>query len=89
MLNIFRFQKIFNQEAKQDVIFDSIAKPVAEWYVVLASNQGEAIFAFVVLLEGELSSLCLIVVKVDWCSNLLNTDMSESRRYTTSWDFYA
>uniref|UniRef100_A0A674GJZ0 Kinesin family member 6 n=1 Tax=Taeniopygia guttata TaxID=59729 RepID=A0A674GJZ0_TAEGU len=27
----FKFQKIFDQEAKQDVIFDSIAKPVAEW----------------------------------------------------------
>lgn len=65
MLNIFRFQKIFGQEAKQDVIFDSIAKPVAEWYVVdLASNQGEAISAFVALLGGELASLCL-VVKVD------------------------
>lgn len=83
MLNIFRFQKIFDQEAKQDVIFDSIAKPVAEWYVVdPASNQGEAISAFVVLLEGELSSLCLLVVKVDWCSNLLNTDMSDFRRYS-------
>lgn len=47
------------------MIFDSIAKPVAEWYVVLASNQGEAISAFVVLLEGELSSLYLVVVTVD------------------------
>lgn len=66
MLNIFRFQKIFDQEAKQDVIFDSIAKPVAEWYVVdPARNQGKAISAFVVLLEGELSSLCLVVVKVN------------------------
>uniref|UniRef100_A0A8B9CRG5 Kinesin family member 6 n=1 Tax=Anser brachyrhynchus TaxID=132585 RepID=A0A8B9CRG5_9AVES len=26
----FKFQKIFDQEAKQDVVFDSIAKPVAE-----------------------------------------------------------
>lgn len=48
------------------MIFDSIAKPVAEWYVVdLESNQGKAISAFVALLEGERSNLCLVVVKVD------------------------
>ncbi|KAM7061722.1 kinesin-like protein KIF6 isoform 2-T2 [Acridotheres tristis] len=39
----FKFQKIFNQEAKQDVIFDSIAKPVAE--CVLAGYNG-TIFAY-------------------------------------------
>uniref|UniRef100_A0A8C0Z8M8 Kinesin-like protein n=1 Tax=Cyanistes caeruleus TaxID=156563 RepID=A0A8C0Z8M8_CYACU len=47
----FKFEKIFDQEAKQDVIFDSIAKPVAEWYVVgLASNQGKAEKLFLLLL---------------------------------------
>lgn len=30
-----------------------------------ACNQGKAISAFVVLLEGELSSLCLVVVQVN------------------------
>ncbi|XP_039241267.1 kinesin-like protein KIF6 isoform X1 [Pipra filicauda] len=39
----FKFQKIFDQEAKQDVIFDSIAKPVAE--CVLAGYNG-TIFAY-------------------------------------------
>ncbi|NXF16006.1 KIF6 protein, partial [Rhodinocichla rosea] len=39
----FKFQKIFDQEAKQDVIFDSIAKPVAE--CVLAVFFG-TIFAY-------------------------------------------
>ncbi|NWY63693.1 KIF6 protein, partial [Erithacus rubecula] len=39
----FKFQKIFNQEAKQDVIFDNIAKPVAE--CVLAGYNG-TIFAY-------------------------------------------
>ncbi|XP_071595475.1 kinesin-like protein KIF6 isoform X2 [Heliangelus exortis] len=39
----FRFQKIFDQEAKQDVVFDSIAKPVAE--CVLAGYNG-TIFAY-------------------------------------------
>ncbi|NXI78475.1 KIF6 protein, partial [Rhipidura dahli] len=39
----FKFQKIFGQEAKQDVIFDSIAKPVAE--CVLAGYNG-TIFAY-------------------------------------------
>ncbi|NWH30314.1 KIF6 protein, partial [Chloropsis hardwickii] len=39
----FKFQKIFDQEAKQDVIFDSIAKPVAER--VLAGYNG-TIFAY-------------------------------------------
>ncbi|XP_064301537.1 kinesin-like protein KIF6 [Phalacrocorax carbo] len=38
-----RFQKIFDQEAKQDVVFDSIAKPVAE--CVLAGYNG-TIFAY-------------------------------------------
>lgn len=86
MLNIFRFQKIFDQEAKQDVVFDSIAKPVAEWYVVdLAGSRGNtgSKIAFTVLLGGELVNICLTVVKVDWCFNFLNTDMSESRRYAT------
>ncbi|NXA81567.1 KIF6 protein, partial [Thryothorus ludovicianus] len=39
----FKFQKIFDQEVKQDVIFDSIAKPVAE--CVLAGYNG-TIFAY-------------------------------------------
>ncbi|NWV73369.1 KIF6 protein, partial [Dasyornis broadbenti] len=39
----FKFQKIFDQEAKQDVLFDSIAKPVAE--CVLAGYNG-TIFAY-------------------------------------------
>ncbi|NXE35433.1 KIF6 protein, partial [Ptilorrhoa leucosticta] len=39
----FKFQKIFGQEAKQDVIFDNIAKPVAE--CVLAGYNG-TIFAY-------------------------------------------
>ncbi|NXM23055.1 KIF6 protein, partial [Ploceus nigricollis] len=39
----FKFQKIFDQETKQDVIFDSIAKPVAE--CVLAGYNG-TIFAY-------------------------------------------
>ncbi|XP_063008088.1 kinesin-like protein KIF6 isoform X7 [Melospiza melodia melodia] len=39
----FKFQKIFDQEAKQDAIFDSIAKPVAE--CVLAGYNG-TIFAY-------------------------------------------
>ncbi|NWZ88069.1 KIF6 protein, partial [Poecile atricapillus] len=39
----FKFQKIFDQEAKQDVIFDSIAKPVAE--CVLSGYNG-TIFAY-------------------------------------------
>ncbi|XP_065536100.1 kinesin-like protein KIF6 isoform X2 [Lathamus discolor] len=39
----FTFQKIFDQEAKQDVVFDSIAKPVAE--CVLAGYNG-TIFAY-------------------------------------------
>ncbi|NXO67848.1 KIF6 protein, partial [Phainopepla nitens] len=39
----FKFQKIFDQEAKQDVIFDSIAKPVAE--CALAGYNG-TIFAY-------------------------------------------
>ncbi|KAM3675351.1 kinesin-like protein KIF6 [Ammospiza maritima maritima] len=39
----FKFQKIFDQEAKQDVIFDSIAKPVAE--CVLGGYNG-TIFAY-------------------------------------------
>ncbi|XP_010162768.2 kinesin-like protein KIF6, partial [Antrostomus carolinensis] len=39
----FKFQKIFDQEAKQDVVFDSIAKPVAE--CVLAGYNG-TIFAY-------------------------------------------
>ncbi|NXY64298.1 KIF6 protein, partial [Callaeas wilsoni] len=39
----FKFQKIFDQEAKQDVIFDSIAKPVAE--CVLAGYNG-TVFAY-------------------------------------------
>uniref|UniRef100_A0A803XVD0 Kinesin motor domain-containing protein n=1 Tax=Meleagris gallopavo TaxID=9103 RepID=A0A803XVD0_MELGA len=34
----FKFQKIFDQEVKQDVVFDSIAKPVAEWYVVVLES---------------------------------------------------
>lgn len=63
MLNIFRFQKIFDQEAKQDVVFDSIAKPVAEWYVVLKSNWSNtgSKIDFIVLLGGELPSVCLVV----------------------------
>ncbi|XP_065611401.1 kinesin-like protein KIF6 [Cyrtonyx montezumae] len=39
----FTFQKIFDQEAKQDVVFDSIAKPVAE--CALAGYNG-TIFAY-------------------------------------------
>ncbi|XP_075301893.1 kinesin-like protein KIF6 [Opisthocomus hoazin] len=39
----FKFQRIFDQEAKQDVIFDSIAKPVAE--CVLAGYNG-TVFAY-------------------------------------------
>ncbi|NWW87683.1 KIF6 protein, partial [Rhynochetos jubatus] len=39
----FRFQKIFDQGAKQDVVFDSIAKPVAE--CVLSGYNG-TIFAY-------------------------------------------
>ncbi|NWV69079.1 KIF6 protein, partial [Malurus elegans] len=39
----FKFQKIFDQETKQDVVFDSIAKPVAE--CVLAGYNG-TIFAY-------------------------------------------
>ncbi|NXG73261.1 KIF6 protein, partial [Baryphthengus martii] len=39
----FKFQKVFDQEAKQDVVFDSIAKPVAE--CVLAGYNG-TIFAY-------------------------------------------
>uniref|UniRef100_A0A672USH5 Kinesin-like protein n=1 Tax=Strigops habroptila TaxID=2489341 RepID=A0A672USH5_STRHB len=39
----FKFQKIFDQEAKQDVVFDSIAKPVAE--CVLSGYNG-TIFAY-------------------------------------------
>uniref|UniRef100_A0A8C6YI41 Kinesin-like protein n=1 Tax=Nothoprocta perdicaria TaxID=30464 RepID=A0A8C6YI41_NOTPE len=39
----FKFQKIFDQEAKQDVIFESIAKPVAE--CALAGYNG-TIFAY-------------------------------------------
>ncbi|NXC32834.1 KIF6 protein, partial [Campylorhamphus procurvoides] len=39
----FKFQKIFDQEAKQDVVFDSIAKPVAE--CVLAGYNG-TVFAY-------------------------------------------
>ncbi|XP_054251294.1 LOW QUALITY PROTEIN: kinesin-like protein KIF6 [Indicator indicator] len=39
----FKFQKIFDQEEKQDVVFDSIAKPVAE--SVLAGYNG-TIFAY-------------------------------------------
>ncbi|NXA46030.1 KIF6 protein, partial [Nothocercus julius] len=39
----FQFQKIFDQEAKQDVVFESIAKPVAE--CVLAGYNG-TIFAY-------------------------------------------
>uniref|UniRef100_A0A8C3JCP6 Kinesin-like protein n=1 Tax=Calidris pygmaea TaxID=425635 RepID=A0A8C3JCP6_9CHAR len=39
----FKFQKIFDQEAKQDVVFDSIARPVAE--CVLAGYNG-TIFAY-------------------------------------------
>ncbi|XP_033368509.1 kinesin-like protein KIF6 [Parus major] len=39
----FKFEKIFDQEAKQDVIFDSIAKPVAE--CVLSGYNG-TIFAY-------------------------------------------
>ncbi|NXE88940.1 KIF6 protein, partial [Menura novaehollandiae] len=39
----FKFQKIFDQESKQDVVFDSIAKPVAE--CVLAGYNG-TIFAY-------------------------------------------
>ncbi|NXI51135.1 KIF6 protein, partial [Chloroceryle aenea] len=39
----FKFQKIFDQEAKQDVVFDTIAKPVAE--CVLAGYNG-TIFAY-------------------------------------------
>ncbi|KAM6085070.1 kinesin-like protein KIF6 isoform 2-T2 [Theristicus caerulescens] len=40
---VFKFQKIFDQEAKQDVVFDNIAKPVAE--CVLAGYNG-TIFAY-------------------------------------------
>ncbi|KAM6355147.1 LOW QUALITY PROTEIN: kinesin-like protein KIF6 [Podargus strigoides] len=39
----FKFQKIFDQDAKQDVVFDNIAKPVAE--CVLAGYNG-TIFAY-------------------------------------------
>ncbi|OPJ72419.1 kinesin-like protein KIF6 isoform B [Patagioenas fasciata monilis] len=39
----FKFQRIFDQEAKQDVVFDNIAKPVAE--CVLAGYNG-TIFAY-------------------------------------------
>ncbi|NXA32630.1 KIF6 protein, partial [Eudromia elegans] len=39
----FKFQKIFDQEAKQDVVFESIAKPVAE--CALAGYNG-TIFAY-------------------------------------------
>ncbi|XP_042645239.1 kinesin-like protein KIF6 isoform X3 [Tyto alba] len=39
----FKFQKIFDQEAKQDVVFDNIAKPVAE--CALAGYNG-TIFAY-------------------------------------------
>ncbi|XP_072189885.1 kinesin-like protein KIF6 [Excalfactoria chinensis] len=39
----FKFQKVFDQEAKQDVVFDSIAKPVAE--CALAGYNG-TIFAY-------------------------------------------
>ncbi|NXC45340.1 KIF6 protein, partial [Penelope pileata] len=39
----FKFQQIFDQEAKQDVVFDSIAKPVAE--CALAGYNG-TIFAY-------------------------------------------
>ncbi|XP_027309841.1 kinesin-like protein KIF6 isoform X3 [Anas acuta] len=39
----FKFQKIFDQEAKQDVVFDSIARPVAE--CALAGYNG-TIFAY-------------------------------------------
>ncbi|NXC02603.1 KIF6 protein, partial [Orthonyx spaldingii] len=39
----FRFQKIFDQDTKQDVVFDSIAKPVAE--CVLSGYNG-TIFAY-------------------------------------------
>ncbi|NXX74173.1 KIF6 protein, partial [Urocolius indicus] len=39
----FKFQKIFDQEEKQDVVFDNIAKPVAE--CVLAGYNG-TIFAY-------------------------------------------
>ncbi|XP_048791085.1 kinesin-like protein KIF6 isoform X2 [Lagopus muta] len=39
----FKFQKIFDQEVKQDVVFDSIAKPVAE--CALAGYNG-TIFAY-------------------------------------------
>ncbi|NWR70976.1 KIF6 protein, partial [Centropus unirufus] len=39
----FKFQKIFDQEAKQDVVFDNLAKPVAER--VLAGYNG-TIFAY-------------------------------------------
>ncbi|NXY42089.1 KIF6 protein, partial [Ceuthmochares aereus] len=39
----FKFQKIFDQEAKQDVVFDNIAKPVAER--VLTGYNG-TIFAY-------------------------------------------
>ncbi|XP_053918588.1 kinesin-like protein KIF6 isoform X4 [Cuculus canorus] len=39
----FKFHKIFDQEAKQDVVFDNIAKPVAE--CVLAGYNG-TIFAY-------------------------------------------
>ncbi|KAM9563762.1 kinesin-like protein KIF6 isoform 1-T1 [Guaruba guarouba] len=39
----FKFQKIFDQEAKQDMVFDSVAKPVAE--CVLAGYNG-TIFAY-------------------------------------------
>lgn len=67
MLTIFRFQKIFDQEATQDVVFESIAKPVAEWYVVdLASNRSNTRSknAFIVLLGGEVARVCLTVLKV-------------------------
>ncbi|XP_032299124.1 kinesin-like protein KIF6 isoform X3 [Coturnix japonica] len=39
----FKFQKVFDQEAKQDVVFESIAKPVAE--CALAGYNG-TIFAY-------------------------------------------
>uniref|UniRef100_A0A8C3GNS1 Kinesin-like protein n=1 Tax=Cairina moschata TaxID=8855 RepID=A0A8C3GNS1_CAIMO len=39
----FKFQKIFDQEAKQDVVFDSIARPVAE--CALAGYNG-TVFAY-------------------------------------------
>jgi len=50
------------------VIFDSIAKPVAEWYVVdLESHRGNtgSKIAVIVLLGEKLASVCITVVKVD------------------------